>query len=59
MSAGKVTAVKNQRSSCASGWSFAATAAVESAQLIFQNTTYDLSEQQLIDCSGIYGNYGC
>jgi virulence-associated protein VapD len=56
MSAGKVTAVKNQRSSCASGWSFAATAAVESAQLIFQNTTY---EQQLIDCSGIYGNYGC
>jgi C1A family cysteine protease len=59
VAAGKVTAVKNQGGSCASGWAFSATAAVESAQIIFKNTTYNLSEQQLIDCSGVLGNMGC
>ena len=53
-----VTKIKNQ-GSCGSCWSFAATATSESWSLIKTKLTYDLSEQQLIDCSGSYGNQGC
>jgi len=55
-----VTPVKEQ-GLCASGWSFAATAALESNLLISQNTpgsTLDLSEQALIACSGAGGCQG-
>jgi C1A family cysteine protease len=57
VAAGKVSNVKNQ-ASCGSCWAFSAIGAVESAYLI-RGTTVLLSEQQLVDCSGAYGNYGC
>lgn len=59
---GIVTAVKNQ-GQCGSCWAFGATAAHESYQIQFkgQPSTIDLSEQQLVDCSGgsPYENHGC
>jgi C1A family cysteine protease len=54
----KVTPVRNQRS-CGSCWAFSAVAALESMQLIVKNVNRDYSEQQLVDCSGSYGNGGC
>jgi C1A family cysteine protease len=57
VASGKVSNVKNQ-ASCGSCWAFSAIAALESAYLI-KGTTVLLSEQQLVDCSGSYGNYGC
>lgn len=49
--------MKNQ-GACGACWAFAATATCESWAL-FNSKTYDLSEQQLVDCSGSYGNKGC
>ena len=54
---GKVSKVKNQ-GACGSCWAFAAVATCESWGLI-NGKTLDLSEQQLVDCSGSYGNKGC
>jgi len=59
VAAGKVTPIKNQGSVCAASYAFAATASIESAQLVFNNATYSLSEKQLLDCSQTYGNMGC
>ena len=53
-----VTPVKNQ-GKCGSCWAFTAIAATESIFLIKNKVTYDLSEQQLVDCSGSYRNLGC
>jgi cathepsin L/cathepsin H len=50
--------VKNQ-GSCGSCWAFATTASMESAHAIFYSTLYSLSEQQLVSCSGSFGNGGC
>jgi KDEL-tailed cysteine endopeptidase len=52
----KVSSVKNQ-GHCGGCWAFSAVGAVESAWAIKHNALYNLSEQELIDCST--DNHGC
>ena len=54
----KVSSVKNQLH-CGGCWAFSSTGAVESAWAIKNNVLYNLSQQELIDCSSDYGNHGC
>jgi len=55
---GGVNYVKNQ-GSCGSCYTFSAVGALETAHWRKYNYLFDFSEQQLLDCTGEYGNGGC
>ena len=55
---GAVNAVRNQ-ASCGGCYTFSSVASLEGAYFIKNGALPMLSEQQLLDCSGSYGNTGC
>ena len=56
---GAVTPVQTDDIKCLVGWAFSATGALEGLRAIQGYGLVKLSEQQLVDCSGPYYNYGC
>lgn len=56
--AGDVQPVQNQ-GQCGSCWAFSAVGAIESSYAVNKGIKVKLSEEQLVECSGKYGNGGC
>jgi len=57
---GAVTPIKNQ-GQCGSCWAFSTTGSVEGWTFLMKNVkpVISLSEEELVQCSGAYGNQGC